>query len=567
MVLVGCADDPTQTLIRFEADAELESRADQIRVRLFRVDGVSFYDESPTLDFALSDRLVPVEPNDNPDERFRVLAELLEDGAVLATVRAETGFIENDIREIWLRFDAACVSTTCGERESCRDGTCGGDCVDPAERGGDRPTRAYACSSVDAGTDVGPADVGADVSDAGVDAFDAGPRCDDCDCDDVCTEEGCVPNIRVSALSLGRDHACAIDAMGRLWCWGDNTNGEIGIGLPETGPAPPVDTPTRVVDDEFGEPVTHVSLGHQATGVRLRDGRIFTWGDDEFRKLGQGACCGDRGRFDIPNLLSGGWVNVAYGADHACAIEDDDQSFDCWGRNTSAQCAQDPDISGNGQFSMPRGNPYSMDWILLSGGDRHTCGIRALEGGRLFCWGDYERGRLGVLDLTADQIAPIRVSSGSYRWTDVSAGANHTCGITDGQLLLCWGAHTEGQLGVSGGGDRQQPNRVEPEPSPLAVGWTDISAGALHTCGVHEGTLYCWGSNLGMALGTAEVATTTNVPTLVLENVETVSAGDDFTCAIDNVGALYCWGRDDAGRLGLGRIGDQATPARVCFSE
>lgn len=552
VVLLGCSDTPTQTLVRFEADPELEERADAIRVQLFREDGEPFYEQTPMLDFELARRKVPVEPLDgDASRRFRVVAELLEGGAPFATVRAETGFVRGEVREVWLRFDAACLPITCGTRESCRAGACGGDCIDPQPRGSDRPSPAYVCPNIDAGMDV---------------PIDVGPECDCACADDTCTFDGCVPSVPLTDLSLGRAHACAVDSMGRLWCWGSNASGEVGVGVPAEGEPPPIDVPSRIVDDEFtDEPVTHVSLGDAATGARLRDGRVFTWGDDDFRKLGQGACCGDRGRFDIPNLLEPGWINVAYGADHACAIEESDQSFECWGRNHVGQCAQDPTVTM--QLSAPRGNSFDDDWISLSAGSSHTCGIRSLGGGALFCWGDFENGRLGVVDLTEDRFAPIRVTSGAHTWVSVSAGHEHTCGINDRSELYCWGAHDVGQLGVGGAGNRQQPNYVGPD-SELANGWTQVDAGYEHTCGVHEGSVWCWGSNLGGALGTPEIATTTNVPVLVTDvGFERVSAGDDFTCAIDELGALYCWGRDDSGRLGLARSGDRDVPSRVCFSE
>ena len=558
--LAACADSPTQTLVRFEADSELEERADAIRVRLFAEDGTLFYDESPPLDFELAKRRVPVEPaGGDASLRFRVIAELLEAGEPFATVRAETGFVEGEIREVWLRFEASCLPITCTERESCREAACGGDCVDPAPRGSVRPTPAYACAELDGGTPDASVDVPIDAS---VDAAEC-----DCACsDDVCTVDGCVPAIPIAEVSLGRAHACAIDSMGRLWCWGDNTDGQVGVGLPVEGePGPPVDVPSRIVDDELaGEPVTHVSLGDGATGARLRDGRVFTWGNDDFRKLGQGACCGDRGRFDVPNLLEPGWINVAYGADHACAIEEADQGFECWGRNTNGQCAVDTAITT--QLSAPRGNSHDNDWIALSAGSAHTCGIRSMGGGSLYCWGNSGGGRLGVDGASGDVAVPMPV--GSQTWVGVSAGARHTCGINDMAHLYCWGAHDVGQLGVGDGGNRMQPNRVPSDPDdPLRVGWTFVDTGYEHTCGIHDGALYCWGSNLGGALGVPSVSGTSTTPVLVAAGIQRVAAGDDFTCAIDELGALHCWGRDDLGRLGLARTGDRDEPARVCFSE
>ena len=86
------------------------------------------------------------------------------------------------------------------------------------------------------------------LTDAG--ASDAAP--------DATDDAGCAPFTKRSTLAVGRAHACAIRS-GRLYCWGANDIGQVGIGTTSSS----VDTPTQVLPavDNF----MHVSSMDQHT--------------------------------------------------------------------------------------------------------------------------------------------------------------------------------------------------------------------------------------------------------------------------------------------------------------
>ena len=102
----------------------------------------------------------------------------------------------------------------------------------------------------------------------------------------------------------------------------------------------------------------------------------------------------------------------------------------------------------------------------LSAGGEHSCGVT--EGGAGQCWGLDTDGQVSGL--------PTGVSS----WAILSAGESHTCGIATNGDAHCWGSDVWGQ--VSG--------------LPADLKWMSISAGVYHTCGVTTlGAGYCWGTN------------------------------------------------------------------------
>src|SRR5687768_12744698 len=98
-----------------------------------------------------------------------------------------------------------------------------------------------------------------------------------------------------------------------------------------------------------------------------------------------------------------------------------------------------------------------------------------------------------VLGSLVSVASPAQAASGP--WSVVSSGASHTCAITTGKSLYCWGWNINGQIGDGTIGhpenDRHSPTRIG-----SAGVWAAVSAGGLHTCAITTGkSLYCWGNN------------------------------------------------------------------------
>jgi alpha-tubulin suppressor-like RCC1 family protein len=80
--------------------------------------------------------------------------------------------------------------------------------------------------------------------------------------------------------------------------------------------------------------------------------------------------------------------------------------------------------------------------------------------GKAYCWG--RAGMLGT-GTDASSLRPVPVAGGlSFR--QVSAGSEHTCGVTTDDRVYCWGSNVWGQLGIG-----TQGANGYPELSPVAV--------------------------------------------------------------------------------------------------
>ena len=144
-----------------------------------------------------------------------------------------------------------------------------------------------------------------------------------------------------------------------------------------------------------------------------------------------------------------------------------------------------------------------LKFTSLTLGFSHSCGLTA--DGSAYCWGDNQLGQLGDTVLALSSV-PVPVDGG-FVFRALSAGAAHTCGITTGNATRCWGSDAEGQLGSPPTHNCAGPSAAGPcSPVPQAVAgsytFTAISAGNHHTCAIAtDQRVYCWGLNSNGQLG------------------------------------------------------------------
>ena len=163
---------------------------------------------------------------------------------------------------------------------------------------------------------------------------------------------------------------------------------------------------------------------------------------------------------------------------------------------------------------------------------------------------------------TGQQAYTIVVNGAVLHVTQISAGYRHTCAVTTSGGLTCWGDNANGQLG-----DGTIINKKSPTTVPtLSSGVTRVSAGGSHTCALTTGGgLKCWGANNYGQLGDG-TTTPRKVPTDVqglTSNVASIAAGNVHTCAVTISGAAKCWGSGTLGSLGDGTATDKTAPVVV----
>ncbi len=192
----------------------------------------------------------------------------------------------------------------------------------------------------------------------------------------------------------------------------------------------------------------------------------------------------------------------------------------------------------------------------VSAGTRHTCGVTTTD--RAYCWGyngfSTHGGQLGD-GTTVQRLKPVAVLGG-LRFGQISAGVDHTCGVTTDNRAYCWGRNDYGQLG-----DGTTESKLTPVPVAGGRRFRVVSVGNFHSCGITPAdVLFCWGSNRYGVMGTAAALNHTPVKVAGGLTWRNVSAGFSHTCGATTTNVGYCWGNNSNYQIGNGTASLIAQP-------
>lgn len=419
----------------------------------------------------------------------------------------------------------------------------------------------------------------------------ANEACDDGN--DVAVDgcEATCQRTKLLGISAGEDTTCVIVEGGALKCWGENSRGQLGYG--HTNVLGDDEVPSEIGFVDVGGKVTAVGHGHSFMCVLLEDGTIRCWGYGLNGRLGAGntggstclngqqkyscsvkpqCCIGDDeipsavAPVDLEGLKA---TDVVVGSSHVCALVNG--SVRCWGDGNLGQL-------GTGWTAIIGDDekPYGAVVLgssvaMIAAGRDHTCAV--LVSGGLLCWG-IGGGQLGYAENNGDPVGDDEVpSSKPYvkaggNVLDLALGAYSTCALMDGGGVRCWGdGGIIGNENLLGAG--WEPGSMPPADLKLDGDAVEIAAGGTHHCArIVDGTIRCWGSAFGGALGNGSDQGSVGdalgemPPMAVSLDGEPVmiAAGGQHNCAILKGERLTCWGYNTRGQLGYGHtenIGDQ----------
>ena len=215
-----------------------------------------------------------------------------------------------------------------------------------------------------------------------------------------------------------------------------------------------------------------------------------------------------------------------------------------------------------GLLSAPKGSALGEVVVQVNGGALHTCAVVTPDS--LMCWGWNEQGQLGI-DTLVDQRTPVPVPGLPSGVASIFTGSNHTCGLTTSGGVKCWGVGTAGQLG-NGVHPGSYQSAAPVDVVGLTIGVAYVGGGQSHTCAVTSGgAVKCWGFNFNGQLGDGSTDTryTPVDVTGLTSGVIAVTGGYRHTCALLTGGGVKCWGQNTYGQLGDGTNADSNTPVDV----
>ena len=136
-----------------------------------------------------------------------------------------------------------------------------------------------------------------------------------------------------TAVSVGNAFACAVSSMGRIFCWGANNVGQLGLGRAERT----ISSPTLAVPLPDDEEFVQVSAGFQSTCALTQSEHIYCWGSNRSGQLGGVAGLGGGRPQMIPGEMR--YRSLSLGGGHGCAIAFDRQMY-CWGDDLFGETSQ-----------------------------------------------------------------------------------------------------------------------------------------------------------------------------------------------------------------------------------
>nr|BFD62924.1 chromosome condensation regulator RCC1 [Bdellovibrio sp. HM001] len=275
--------------------------------------------------------------------------------------------------------------------------------------------------------------------------------------------------------------------------------------------------------------------------------RVRCFGDYYGGQVGRGVGYGlqiSAKEVSLSNVVgSPSFVKMSGGSYASCALNSDGLIY-CWGDNYSDEAGIGP-----GVFSVYEPTPALMTnvegekkFVDFESNWESTCAVSAKH--EMYCWGLLDAAVTGIpnkVDLT-----PL---GSSVKVLQVAVGLSFACGLTDRGKIFCYGANDQGQLGDGTLVDSPAVKFVDFGAGAPAAPFVHIAAGESHVCALNlEGALYCWGANGRGQLG---LGTTVDSSLPQLADLSALADGEKLvsvvasvwaTCGVSSKGKAYCFG-------------------------
>jgi alpha-tubulin suppressor-like RCC1 family protein len=245
-----------------------------------------------------------------------------------------------------------------------------------------------------------------------------------------------------ASLTAGGHHACGLTSGGAAWCWGAGASGQLGGGT-TTGSAVPVPV-------SGGRVFAALSAGaYHTCGIATGSGTLYCWGDNSYGQIGDSTTV----TRTVPFPVWGNVIRVSAGYWHTCAVASAGVAS-CWGSggagqlgtgSTADQRSPAPVAGGHVFVAIAAGLIHSCG--VDASGAAWCWGVNS--------WGQLGNANTTTVPAptpaaVSGGLSFTSISAGLYTYSDetINSGtAAHTCGITIAGITYCWGVNNIGQVG------------------------------------------------------------------------------------------------------------------------
>ncbi|KAJ8549791.1 hypothetical protein K7X08_033498 [Anisodus acutangulus] len=340
----------------------------------------------------------------------------------------------------------------------------------------------------------------------------------------------------VQTISIGRSHASLVTKQGEVFCWGEGKNGRLGHKLDMDTARP------KLVDSLNGVRVKSVTCGEYQTCALTFSGELYTWGDNSFAAELVGE---EKKRSHwLPSRVCGSLdgVKISYVACaewHTAIVSTSGQLF-TFGDGTFG-------VLGHGNLQSVA-QPKEVEslrglWVkCVACGPWHTAAVVEVivdrlkfnnPGGKLFTWGDGDKGRLGHHGEEKKLLPTCVAKLVDHDFVQVSCASNLTIALSSTGKVYTMGSAVHGQLGNPEANDE---SLVLVQGKLREEFVTEISSGSYHVAVLtSRECVYTWGKGANGQLGlgdTKDRSSPTLVEALRDRQVEHIACGSSTTAAI-----------------------------------
>ena len=352
-------------------------------------------------------------------------------------------------------------------------------------------------------------------------------------------------------LRLWQDSLYAILDNGSLYAWGNNKDGQLGLGLTDEYVAynKKVDIPGKVklikcAGDIFTE---------LACYVIIEDGALYVWGKNSYGQLGVGNEVNKNTPIKV-TAINGKVMELIISNSFSVYAILEDGSLYAWGNNSDVQLGVGDEENKNTPTKVNL--PSKIKELITTGSSVYAL----MEDSSLYAWGYNLDGQLGVGD-EVNKNTPTKVNLPGKIKELITTGSS-VYALMEDSSLYSWGSNESGQLGVGDEVNKNTPTKVNLPSKIKELITTGLSVYAL----MEDSSLYAWGYNSDGQLGVGDEEnrnTPIKVTAINGKVMELIISNYISVYALMEDSSLYAWGNNESGKLGVGDEVNRNTPTKV----
>jgi alpha-tubulin suppressor-like RCC1 family protein len=388
------------------------------------------------------------------------------------------------------------------------------------------------------------------------------------------------------SVDAGVNHTCAITSSGGMYCWGENAWGQLGNGKRQRYNSRAVEVKHPENSSLPISDVTMMAVGSKETCAVMKD-RLYCWGASGIGLIQNSSVLANSLDLLESNLTDFKAFPSGFSTDyqaHTCYINTSDK-VKCIGNNQFGQLGQNNrdslDVASLVKNEDNSGELSNISSLSVATG--HNC---AISSGQAYCWGggSYVLGDGGGYVEKSLPVKVIKKAGGDLNSLDtVAAGSYHSCAKETSGKIWCWGTNTYGQLGANDtsihlGAVEVYKDNLSGGTELFTTG-SKIAVSSYNSCAIdNTGQVWCWGRGYSGANANASSANTSFATrayrdnlaggqTLINDAIDITSGPYGFCVIRDNTNKeVWCWGLAAYGNLGNGSTAAQNIAKQVIDS-